>query len=427
MPEPTPADALERMRRQVRAVRWRQNLHELQRALYHLLATLAAAAAALVVLALLSTPGLFAAAAWGIGAGSVLLAASIARALGRRWLSGAGTPLWIDRHARLEGRLATALELGRRGGARAPFFPLLVEDNVRRLAAWRPERLVPEGMPSGAFAGALAAVGAFLLALLIAPWLQPSTPAAVPANAPGRIAIARRGRPPAASRRFVLLARPDEDDAALSRLPGALQERIRQRLWGEDRERAREALERAELGVSAEREGASPTADRLAQASHRIDASDPEERWAIAPKPPPGAQPPAGEQGAPAGNDAPGGDQEAARGDGTREAERDGGAGPHQAAAGAGTGTDPNLLGDASAERAARERFELPLAARVHAPGGGPAPPAAGEAPPPAPDARPDLAAAQRRDAPVLKMSVPPAYEAAVRAAFAHRGTEAPR
>src|SRR5437867_4364183 len=346
MPEPTPADALERMRRQVRAVRWRQNLHELQRALYHLLATLAAAAAALVVMALLSTSGLFAAAAWGIGAGSVLLAAWITRALGRRWLAGARTPLWIDRHARLEGRLATALELERRGGARAPFFPLLVDDNARRLAAWRPERLVPEGMPSGAFAGALAAVGAFLLALLIAPWLQPSTPAAVPANAPGRIAIVRRGRPPAAGRRFVLLAQPDEDDGALSRLPGALQERIRQRLWGEDRERAREAMERAERGASAEREDASSRADRLA---------------------------------------------------------------------------------DASAERAARERFELPLAARVRALAGGPAPPAAGEAPPPAPDARPDLAAAQRRDTPVLKMSVPPAYEAVVRAAFAHQGTEAPR
>src|SRR5438132_1316094 len=248
MPEPTPADALERMRRQMRAVRWRQNLHELQRALYHLLATLAAAATTLVVLALLSTPGLFAAAAWSLGAGSVLLAAWITRALGRRWLSGARTPLWIDRHAR-----------------------------------------------------------------------------------------------------------PDEDDGALSRLPGALQERIRQRLWGEDRERAREAMERAERGASAEREDASPRADRLA------DASDPEERWAIAPKPPPGAKPPAGEQSAPAAGEAPGGDQEAARGDGAREAERDGGAGPHQAAAGAGTGTDPNLLGNASAERAARERFELPI------------------------------------------------------------------
>src|SRR5436305_15332910 len=108
MPEPTPADALERMRRQVRAVRWRQNLHELQRALYRLLATLAAAAAALVVLALLSTPGLFAAAAWGIGAGSVLLAASITRALGRCWLPGARTPFWIARRAPLPGPPAPA-------------------------------------------------------------------------------------------------------------------------------------------------------------------------------------------------------------------------------------------------------------------------------------------------------------------------------
>src|SRR2546423_1056146 len=103
MPEPTPADALERMRRQVRAVRWRQNLHELQRALYHLLATLAAAAAALVVVALLSTSGLFAAAAWGIGAGSVLLAAWITRALGRRWLPGAGTALLLDPPAPRQG------------------------------------------------------------------------------------------------------------------------------------------------------------------------------------------------------------------------------------------------------------------------------------------------------------------------------------
>src|SRR3989475_10283476 len=189
MPEPTPTDALDRMRRQVRAVGWRQNLHELQRALYHLLATLAGAATLLLVLALRCAPGLFAAGGWGRALATVLLAAWIIRSLGRRWLSRAGTPLWIDRHARLEGRLATALELERRGAARAPFFSLLVDDNARRLAAWRPERLVPEGMPSGAFAGALAAVGAFLLALLIAPWLQPSPPAAVPGNAPGRIAI----------------------------------------------------------------------------------------------------------------------------------------------------------------------------------------------------------------------------------------------
>src|SRR5438093_712243 len=268
MPEPTPADALERMRRQVRAVRWRQNLHELQRALYRLLATLAAAAAALVVLALLCTPGLFAAAAWGLGAGSVLLAAWIMRALGRRWLSGARAPLWIDRHARLEGRLATALELERHGGARAPFFPLLVDENARRLAAWRPERLVPEGMPSGAFAGAPAAVGAFLLALLIAPWLQPRIPAAMPANTSGRIAIARRGRPPAAGRRL-----------AWRRRHGYRPEPPRQRERRARRARAfraaaRRACARAgrRPGSSRRRRGAAPRARRPPRPRRRAAA-----------------------------------------------------------------------------------------------------------------------------------------------------------
>src|SRR3989442_14562056 len=121
MPEPTPADALDRMRRQVRAVRWRRNLHELQRALYHLIATLAGAAATLVVLALRTAPGLFAVATWAVAAATPLLAGWLARALVRRWLSPARAPLWIDARSGLEGRLATALELGHRGAARAPF------------------------------------------------------------------------------------------------------------------------------------------------------------------------------------------------------------------------------------------------------------------------------------------------------------------
>src|SRR5438046_6983846 len=432
MPEPTPAEALERMRRQVRAVRWRQNLHELQRALYHLLATLAAAATALVVLALLCTPGLFAAAAWGLGAGSVLLAAWITRALRRRWLSGARTPLWIDRHARLEGRLATALELERRGGARAPFFPLLVDDNARRIAAWRPERLVPEGLPSGAFAGALAAVGVFLLALLLAPWLRPSAPAlAAGGDAADRVMAVKGDRAIAQSVRAragrlpATLVEPDDDDrSAFSRLPAELQERIREELWGEDRERVHEAWERAERGAGPAR--VSPPADPLAEASDPIAASEQEERWAVVRRPPPGARPALAEDGATPTGDMPRGDGAAGRGASAHPAERGGEAGAHQAAAGAGTGTDPHLLGEASAERAARERFDLPLAARVRALGGGAAPPSSGEAPPPAPDARPDLAAAQRRDAPVLKMRVPPGYEAAVRAVFAHPGREAP-
>src|SRR5205809_7044419 len=64
MPGPTPADALEPMRRQVRAVRWRRNLHELQRALYHLIAGLGGALTALLVLALRARRGGLAVPTW---------------------------------------------------------------------------------------------------------------------------------------------------------------------------------------------------------------------------------------------------------------------------------------------------------------------------------------------------------------------------
>src|SRR5438876_623120 len=119
MPEPTPADALERMRRQVRAVRWRRNLHELQRALYHLIAGLGGAMTALVVLALRAGSGVFALATWTLAAATLLLAGGLARALARRWLSSEQAPLWIDRQTALEGRLATAPALEGRDARRA--------------------------------------------------------------------------------------------------------------------------------------------------------------------------------------------------------------------------------------------------------------------------------------------------------------------
>src|SRR5712692_8993984 len=293
MPEPTPANTLDRMRRQVRAVRWRRNLHELQRALYHLIATLAGGAATLVVLALRTAPGPFAAATWAVAAATLLLAGWLARALVRRWLSPARAPLWIDRRTGLEGRLATALELGHQGAVRAPFFPLLVEDNARRLPTWRPERLLPDGLPSGAFAGALAAVGVFLLVLLLAPWLRPGaapvTSSEVTGDEPvrGHIVIARRARRQAGESVLAPFAEPDDDDerSALSRLPDALQERIQARLWGEDREPARRAMELAERGRGPGPGGGSPPADRLA------DTSEAEERWAVVRKAPRGARP----------------------------------------------------------------------------------------------------------------------------------------
>src|SRR5881628_3266482 len=101
MPELTPADALERMRRQVRAVRSRRNLHEVQWALYLLIATLAGAATVLVVLALRAGPAAFAAATWAIATATLARAVWLARALARRWLSPERAPLWIDRATRL--------------------------------------------------------------------------------------------------------------------------------------------------------------------------------------------------------------------------------------------------------------------------------------------------------------------------------------
>src|SRR5262249_34179189 len=93
--------------------------------------------------------------------------------------------------------------------------------------------------------------------------------------------------------------------------------------------------------------------------------------------------------------------------------------GPGEPATGAGSATDPALLGTASEPHAGNETFDLPIAARVRSAGGGPRPPT-GDAPPAGADKRPDLAARQRRDAPVLRTGVPVAYEAIVRHVFAH-------
>src|SRR4029077_19485911 len=122
------------------------------------------------------------------------------------------------------------------------------------------------------------------------PWLRPATPAPAPhdagghSSAPGDRMVLIPAPRSATARLPVTLAEPDADErTALSRFPNALQERIQARLWGEDRARARQALERAERGPRADR--TSPPTDRL------TDASDPEERWAVVRKPSPVARP----------------------------------------------------------------------------------------------------------------------------------------
>ena len=95
--------------------------------------------------------------------------------------------------------------------------------------------------------------------------------------------------------------------------------------------------------------------------------------------------------------------------------------GPVAGAAGAGTGTDPDLFGPATMPEPIGEgRFALGLAARVRTVETGPRPPS-GEAPDAARDVRPTLATRQRPDAPAHRATVPAAYAPIVREAFAHR------
>jgi hypothetical protein len=126
-----------------------------------------------------------------------------------------------------------------------------------------------------------------------------------------------------------------------------------------------------------------------------------------------------------AGEPAAAWDPERARPDARPGAERRGApeapGGSGAAARGAGKAVDPRLLGAPTDPGGGRETFDVPIVARVRALPGGPGLPA-GEPPPATPDARPALAPGQRRDAPVAKADVPPAYEDLVRQLFAHRG-----
>src|SRR5437867_1953629 len=147
MPDSTPRDVARTIRRQMRRVRWRRNLYELQRGVYLLIATATTVAATLVLLALRAETGAFALAVWGLFLAAVALAGTIAAMTRRRWLRAAATSFWVDRQARLGGRLATLVELEGRAPAPA-LLPLLVEENERRLPAWAPEKVLPESFPS---------------------------------------------------------------------------------------------------------------------------------------------------------------------------------------------------------------------------------------------------------------------------------------
>jgi len=439
MPELTPTGAVDSVQRQVRRVRRRKNLYELQRALYLTVAAGAGAATILLPFALFAAAEVFAIAAWSmllIVTGIVLLLAGAAR---RRWLARRTTVVWIETSGALGGRLRTLLELAARPAGKPGFFhALLVAQIGRDLETWTPRRLVPRGVPRVALASAVVATVLLAVLLRLASLAGPAVPNVITSDEPG----GRAGAPAdtTTGERVVVAPgvpqrggdHPDptsdgagtgDDDSMLTRLPSALQENVRQQVWGKAWERVRDALARA--GTSS---GGSRSHDTTTEYGDEsgIDADDNEE-WEI-------ARAPSGEM---TRRRRPGiGRQPAARGDdGTAEATNadaanrptagNGGSDDGEGGGGAGNGTSPgDLFGAASVDGGpANDSFELSLAARMRADRTG-ARRGAGRAPDPDADARPELAADQRRESAAHRMAVPAAYETVVREVFAHRRTE---
>ena len=428
--------------RQLDRVRRRRNLVELQRALYLLIALAASAAALLVVFALATSSRLFAVMTGSVAAAALASGALILVETRRRWLSRDRSAAWIDRRYALDGRLTTVIAIGGREDHVSAFFlPLLVEQNLRRLTTWQPERVVPRPVPLAALASALAAAGILLTAIALAPGLRPRLPEIVYSDHPVD-GVEMDGADGVPDRVVVAPSRPrergrgretpvggsgaaDENDSALARLSQALQEQIRRELWGAAWERMRDAA--AELAQAAgERPG---SADRTRPGRDGLRDGDDDEQgdaWEEARTP--------GDLGTRQSASGVASGRGWQRRDGAKRAadaasgEDDDGAsapsGADEHAASAGNDTDPaHLFGKPSGRAdAGDERFELGIAVPVRARGGA-SRRAAGEAAPAEPDARPDLGSDQRPDAAVRKIVVPVAYEAIVREVFAHRAS----
>ena len=417
MARSTPPDASDTIAVQVRRVRWRWNFHALQWTLYLLVALGAGTATVLLLLALRAGIALFAAAGASVVAAAAAGTVLVVRSGWRRWLGRARAALWIDRRAALEGRLATLVELERTPVARTAFFwPLLEAENAARLPAWAPERLLPDNIPAGALGAGLGASVALFLTLAFAPELLPSRPEIVYSDEPQRLAgieglgvDARRlliapteySGERGDSSPFASAGGDGEEAWGLAHLAGGLQERIRERLWGKEWTRTRDALARAERARSRR--------DRETGGGRSEDAGS---AWELARTP--------NQRNAREGESGDAAPHDAARREHAGDGDEPAAGGTGEAGPGAGTATDPNLFGTTSeATASGEETFELAITARVRAGRMEPRRPS-GEAPPPALDAHPALAAHQRQEAAMHRMAAPAAYEAIVREVFAH-------
>lgn len=424
MPELTPTGAVDVVERQVRRVRRRKNLYELQRALYLSIAGAGGAAVVLLPVALFARADVFAVAGWTTLVAALAAGGRLAGTTRRRWLSRPDAIAWVERAGGLAGRVRTLLELGAEPGLAAGFFhPLLVSEVGATLPAWTPRRLLPRRAPRGALAAAVAALLALAAAVRLAALAPPAAPAGRGAGA--GMAEADAARAPEATVDDRVIAAPEATtrgaghaggrataraDSRLTRLSSALQENVRAQVWGKAWERVRDALARAGAsGLEGPAEGEAIDATELdaergdAARFARRDRRGGADREALGAGDGRGGDP---EDAAP--SDAPPGAEEP----------RDGVAG----ASGAGNAASPgDLFTGSSVDTSDTDgSFELSLAARMrndpagHRRAGGAAPDAG-------PDAHPALAADQRRASAVHRMTIPAAYEQVVREVFAHR------
>lgn len=438
MPELTPTGAVDVVRRQVRRVRRRKNLYELQRASYLTIAAAAVAATILLPVALLAPTGVFTVTVWSVVAILVGLALVVVGSTRRRWLRRAATLAWVEDHGALGGRVRTLLEVAARPGAKPGFFHgLLVEQIGRNLDGWTPRRLVPRAIPRRALAGAVVAVLVLAAVLRLASLALPSAPTITFSDGPlpgGAPTAGEERRDPGPGERIVVAPGVPEsrgpaapaagdgdgeddadDDSKLTQLSSALQESVRRQVWGKAWERVRDALARA----ATPRESNQGTPAK--EVDEEMDAETGED-WEVA-RAPSGElvrrrRPGIGRQPTERGDD--GGQNEDATPPGSSATDAQDPSEGGEGGAGAGNGVAPDLFGGTPADRDGDASFELSLAARMRSDGGRDR---AANGPPPeaAPDARPVLAGDQRRETAAHRMMVPAAYEAVVREVFAHR------
>jgi len=390
--------------RQVRAVRRRNNAHVAQHAAGLWVSTAAIVATVVVLSALRGGRVAFELVALAGVVAVCAATALLARRVEQRWLRARAAPGRIDAARELRGRLTSVLEL--EGRARGDFFALLLRQNVDALPRWRPEDVVPDVIPVRAFAGAVVAICALALTIVLAPVLR---------RPPPRVSIGDRRMDFVTTHRTSgtadrLLVTPGTDHTATQREAAGAADDARDEenepgTLADASEKLQDWLQQA-LGVEERWEAGEPVPSGTRQDGAR--APRPQKRPAGTP---------VTDDGAMTGEGKP----IDAQGPASRHAGEDAGEpGPGGAGSGAGADADPTLFGEPHDEGAAGgDRFELAIAARVHA-RQGTAPTPWTDSPAVDRDRHPALAGRQWAEQPGHRMPVSRTFAPIVRRIFAH-------